>query len=145
MCSGSLIAKRFPSFLLIVEQSPVTTSPATLSPTSIPTRHPNAKFGYSPLHSPGDGSAFSPTHANTNVSIRFGDDAKTTECALTQIARFLARPAIAASSSSTNYCPLSMHSNSFVFCLLFIWSLILVRIVFFFFRFTFAALFICAW
>lgn len=43
-------------------QSPVTTSPATLSPTSIPTRHPTARFPYSPVNSPGE--AVSPTHSH---------------------------------------------------------------------------------
>lgn len=43
-------------------QSPVTTSPATLSPTSIPTRHPSARFPYSPVNSPGE--VVSPTHSH---------------------------------------------------------------------------------
>lgn len=43
-------------------QSPVTTSPATLSPTSIPTRHPTARFPYSPVNSPGE--VVSPTHSH---------------------------------------------------------------------------------
>lgn len=52
-----------------LKQSPVTTSPATLSPTSIPTRHPNARFPYSPVNSPGgEGSAFSPTHSMQGAS-----------------------------------------------------------------------------
>lgn len=49
----------------------MTTSPATLSPTSIPTRHPNARFGYSPVNSPGaEGNtvAFSPTHSQHGTS-----------------------------------------------------------------------------
>lgn len=45
-----------------IAQSPVTTSPATLSPTSIPTRHPTARFPYSPVSSPGE--AVSPTHSH---------------------------------------------------------------------------------
>lgn len=48
-------------------QSPITTSPATLSPTSIPTRHPTARFPYSPVNSPGDASAVSPTHGTSQV------------------------------------------------------------------------------
>lgn len=47
-------------------QSPITASPTTLSPTSMPVRHPGARFQYSPGGSPGDGggsASFSPTHS----------------------------------------------------------------------------------
>ena len=52
-------------------QSPITASPTTLSPTSMPVRHPGARFQYSPAGSPGDGggsASFSPTHNQQNTS-----------------------------------------------------------------------------
>lgn len=52
---------------IISTQSPITTSPATLSPTSIPTRHPTARFPYSPVNSPGEANAVSPTHGTSQV------------------------------------------------------------------------------